>query len=95
MKDLKEQVKSHLFFFLWSLYIYLNPYFPPQIANLKAALAKKEGDQEQKVSGSPGGKQLSSRSPPYLNGDPYTEPKPRRKPQTDVVVPNFEVINEL
>ncbi|KAL7587992.1 hypothetical protein Lser_V15G41407 [Lactuca serriola] len=62
-----------------------------QIANLKAALAKKEGDQEQKVSGSPGGKQLSSRSPPYLNGDPYTEPKPRRKPQTDVVVPNFEM----
>ncbi|CAH1451101.1 unnamed protein product [Lactuca virosa] len=62
-----------------------------QIANLKAALAKKEGDQEQKVSGSPGGKQLSSRSPPYLNGDSYTEPKARRKPQTDVVVPSFEM----
>lgn len=56
-----------------------------QIANLKAALAKKEGE----VSGSPGGK-LSSRSPPNLqNGDSYTEPKTRRKPQTDVT--NFEM----
>ncbi|KAI3773177.1 hypothetical protein L6452_04380 [Arctium lappa] len=63
-----------------------------QIANLKVALAKKEGDQEgmqQKVSGSPGGK-LSSRSPPNLQrGEPYSEPKSRRKPRADVA--NFEV----
>lgn len=60
-----------------------------QIANLKAALAKKEADQEQKVSASPGGK-LSSRSPPNLqNGDSYTESKSQRKPKTDVA--NFEM----
>lgn len=63
-----------------------------QIANLKAALAKKEGDQEgmqHKVSGSPGGK-LSSRSPPNLQrGESYPEPKSRRKPRADVA--NFEV----
>ncbi|KAI3741769.1 hypothetical protein L1987_59446 [Smallanthus sonchifolius] len=58
-----------------------------QIANLKAALSKKEGDQESvqhKVSGSPGGK-LSSRSPPNLQQvDSYHEPKNRRKPRADV-----------
>ncbi|XP_076885225.1 kinesin-like protein KIN-14I [Bidens hawaiensis] len=58
-----------------------------QIANLKAALARKEGDQENvqhKVSGSPGGK-LSSRSPPNLQQvDSYHEPKSRRKPRTEV-----------
>ncbi|KAJ0581788.1 putative minus-end-directed kinesin ATPase [Helianthus annuus] len=58
-----------------------------QIANLKAALAKKEGDQENvqhKVSGSPGGK-LSSRSPPILQQiDSYHEPKNRRKPRPEV-----------
>ncbi|KAL4572145.1 hypothetical protein LXL04_018914 [Taraxacum kok-saghyz] len=60
-----------------------------QIANLKAALARKEGDQEHKVSGSPGGK-LSSRSPPILqNGDSYIDPKSSRKPQTDAT--NFQM----
>jgi len=67
-----------------------------QIANLKAALAKKEGDHEgmqEKVSGSPGGK-LSSRSPPNLQrGESYPEPKSRRKPKADVA--NFEVIHIL
>ncbi|KVI12525.1 Calponin homology domain-containing protein [Cynara cardunculus var. scolymus] len=61
-----------------------------QIANLKAALAKKEGDQEHKVSGSPAGK-LSSRSPPNLQrGESYPEPKSRRKPRADVA--NFELL---
>ncbi|KAI3798307.1 hypothetical protein L1987_33578 [Smallanthus sonchifolius] len=57
------------------------------IANLKAILAKKEGDQESvqhKVSGSPGGK-LSSRSPPNLQQvDSYDEPKNHRKLRADV-----------
>ncbi|KAJ0736772.1 putative minus-end-directed kinesin ATPase [Helianthus annuus] len=64
-----------------------------QIASLKAALAKKEGDQEdmqQKVSGSPYGK-LSSRSPPNLQRvDSFPEPKSSRKPRADVG--NAEVI---
>nr|GEW72408.1 kinesin-like protein KIN-14I isoform X1 [Tanacetum cinerariifolium] len=63
-----------------------------QIANLKAALAKKEGDQDgmhQKVSGSPGGK-LSSRSPPNLQRvDSFPEPKSRRKPKADVGNPEM------
>ncbi|XP_071687055.1 kinesin-like protein KIN-14I [Rutidosis leptorrhynchoides] len=58
-----------------------------QIANLKAALAKKEGDHEsmqQKVSGSPGGK-LTSHSPSnVLPKNSFSEPKSRRKPRTDV-----------
>ncbi|KAD5316898.1 hypothetical protein E3N88_16844 [Mikania micrantha] len=57
-----------------------------QIANLKAALATKEGDQEDmqhKVSGSPGRK-LSSRSPPNLQRiDSLTEPRSCRKPRAD------------
>ncbi|KAJ0779142.1 putative minus-end-directed kinesin ATPase [Helianthus annuus] len=58
-----------------------------QIASLKAALAKKEGDQEdmqQKLSGSSYGK-LSSRSPPNLQRvDSFPEPKSSRKPRADV-----------
>ncbi|KAL8191994.1 hypothetical protein R6Q57_028115 [Mikania cordata] len=58
-----------------------------QIANLKAALAKKEGDQESmhnKLSGSPRGK-LSSPSPPNLQQvDTYDEPKNCRKQRADV-----------
>ncbi|PWA89584.1 kinesin 4 [Artemisia annua] len=58
-----------------------------QIANLKAALAKKEGDKngmQQKVSGSPGGK-LSSHSPRNLvRVDSIPEPKSRKKPKADV-----------
>nr|XP_043619499.1 kinesin-like protein KIN-14I isoform X2 [Erigeron canadensis] len=58
-----------------------------QIANLKAALAKKEEDQEgiqHKVSGSPGCK-LPSRSPHNLHcTDSYPEPKSHKKPRADV-----------
>ncbi|KAI3686954.1 hypothetical protein L1987_80644 [Smallanthus sonchifolius] len=58
-----------------------------QIANLKATLAKKEGDRENvqhRVSGSPGGK-LSPRSPSNLQQvDSYDEPKNHRKLRADV-----------
>ncbi|KAI3693794.1 hypothetical protein L1987_76746 [Smallanthus sonchifolius] len=57
-----------------------------QIATLKAALAKKEGDQEDtqhKVSGSPGDK-LSSHSPPNLQRvNSLTEPQSCRKLRAD------------
>ncbi|KAL8207931.1 hypothetical protein R6Q57_007343 [Mikania cordata] len=57
-----------------------------QIANLKAAIAKKEWDQEDmqhKVSGSPGRK-LSSRSPPNLQRiASLTEPRSCRKARAD------------
>ncbi|XP_076900432.1 kinesin-like protein KIN-14F [Bidens hawaiensis] len=63
-----------------------------QIANLKAAIAKKERDQEdmqRKVSASPGGK-LSSCSPPNLQRvDSFPERTSREKPRTDVE--NIEV----
>ncbi|PWA56174.1 kinesin 4 [Artemisia annua] len=61
-----------------------------QIANLKAALAKKEGDQDgmqHKLLGSPGGK-LSSHSPRNLQRvDSIPEPKSHKKPMADVGKP--------
>ncbi|PWA49051.1 kinesin 4 [Artemisia annua] len=76
------------------MFVHMSP--EVNIVNLKAALAKKEGDQDgmqHKLSGSPGGK-LSSHSPRNIQRvDSIPEPKSRKKPMADVGKP--EVIHKF